>query len=169
MYQGSFIEGYALSSAWQEVPLSLIVGLCEEVRNRLLRFALEIKGEIDETGDKPADVAKDVVETAVNNFIYGGINVFGGAVENLTNIGTVVVGAGDFAGLTKALLGLEIPETEIGKLKEAIEADHEGFGKRTKKWLANAAKIVGKGGVKAGAAVGQDLLKELLLQYFDLK
>jgi hypothetical protein len=29
--------------------------------------------------------------------------------------------------------------------------------------------LAGKSGVKAGAAVGQDLLKEALLQYFDLK
>jgi hypothetical protein len=44
-YQSSFIDGYALSAAWQEVPISLIIGLCDEVRNRLLRFVLEIKSE----------------------------------------------------------------------------------------------------------------------------
>jgi hypothetical protein len=45
-YQSSYIEGYALVSAWQLLPGSLLTGLCEEVRNRLLRFALEIKRRI---------------------------------------------------------------------------------------------------------------------------
>jgi hypothetical protein len=47
MYQSSFIDGYGLMSAWQEVPLSLIVSLCEQVRNRLLRFALELRAPAD--------------------------------------------------------------------------------------------------------------------------
>ena len=52
-YQSRFIEGYALSQAWQEVPGSLVVGLCEQVRNRLLRFALEINEELGAAEEKP--------------------------------------------------------------------------------------------------------------------
>jgi hypothetical protein len=109
------------------------------------------------------------VETAVTNVIYGGVNVFGGTVGNLTQIGDVLVGAGDFDALSKALLGMELPETEIDELKYAIEADHRSFGLRTKEWMVKAASIVGKSGAKAGAAIGTDMLKELLMQYFGLK
>jgi hypothetical protein len=57
-----------------------MVGLCEEVRNRLLRFALELKADMVDVGDKPSAVPTEAVESAVNNFIYGGVNVFGGSV-----------------------------------------------------------------------------------------
>ena len=44
-----------------------------------------------------------------------------------------------------------------------IEADQKGFGERT--WM----KSLGKAGVKAGVAIGQDVVKDLLLQYSGLK
>jgi hypothetical protein len=71
--------------------------------------------------------------------------------------------------LAEALKTLEVSDAEVEKLKRAIEADHKGFGIRTKEWLKKAGKLVGKNGVKVGTAVGQDVLKELLLRYFDLK
>jgi hypothetical protein len=42
-YQQKFIKGFVLNRAWQEVPGSCMVGLVETVRNRILRFALDIK------------------------------------------------------------------------------------------------------------------------------
>jgi hypothetical protein len=33
-----------------------------------------------DVGDKPSAVPTEAVESAVNNFIYGGVNVFGGSV-----------------------------------------------------------------------------------------
>jgi hypothetical protein len=73
-YQGKFIEGYALAQAWQEVPISMVVGMCEEVRNRLLRFALEIREELGHADDEPANVPQEKVDAAVVNHIYGGVN-----------------------------------------------------------------------------------------------
>src|ERR1044071_8122600 len=53
-FQEAFSENFVLSSAWQEVPLSTMIGICEEVRNRLLQFALEIKSELGDVDDKVA-------------------------------------------------------------------------------------------------------------------
>src|SRR5712691_12636993 len=46
LYQGKFIQGYALNRAWQEIPLSVIVSLIDTIRNRVIRFALELKDEL---------------------------------------------------------------------------------------------------------------------------
>ena len=46
LYQAKYIEGWALSSAWQEIPSGLIVAVVDSVRNRLLRFALELREEL---------------------------------------------------------------------------------------------------------------------------
>jgi len=115
-YQESFIQGFALSSAWQEVPMSKVIGLCEEVRNRLLRFALEVKEEMGHVGDEPSAVPAATVEAAVTNYIYGGTNVIAGTAVHFSQIGKVVVAAGDFEALAKALAGAGVPEKEIHEL-----------------------------------------------------
>src|SRR5436190_8302656 len=95
------------------------LGLCEEVRNRLLRFALEIREELGHVEDKPSAVPAENVEAAIVNFIYGGVNVIGATVKEFTQIGNLVVAKGDFSGLTKALKTLDIPDADA-VLKQAI-------------------------------------------------
>jgi len=109
------------------------------------------------------------VEAAVVNFIYGGMNVIGGTVADFTKIGNVVITAGDFEDLSRALTDLDVPAKEIENLNGAIEADNKGFGQRTEDWVLSAGKSVAKGGAKLGAAVGQEVLKEMVMQYLNLK
>ena len=172
-YQAKFIDGFALSQAWQEVPSSLMIGLCDEVRNRLLRFALEIREELGNVDDKPSAVPAEKVEAAVVNYIYGGMNVIGGAVKDFRQIGNVLVSRGDFNGLKSALKTLEVPDAEIALLKQAIDADSvntkEGLGQRTKQWLQNIGSKLGHAGIKIGTSVAQEVVKEWLFQYYGLK
>jgi len=165
-YQSKFIEGYALSSAWQEVPMSLIIGLCEEVRNRLLRFALEIKEELGHVADKPLELPRERVEAAVVNHIYGGMNVIAGSAREFSQIGAVNIVQGNVDSLATALSTLEIAEPEIHALKEAIKADNDSFGARTKKWLASVGSKLGDTGLKIGADVATAIIKTWLLKYF---
>lgn len=46
-YQEQFITTHTLLRAWQSIPGSLLVALLETVRNRILRFALELKKSSD--------------------------------------------------------------------------------------------------------------------------
>jgi AbiTii len=41
-YQTKFIEDFTLNRAWQEIPASVFPALIDTVRNRVLRFALEL-------------------------------------------------------------------------------------------------------------------------------
>jgi hypothetical protein len=165
-YWSPFIHPYALSQAWQEVPTSLMVGLCEEVRNRLLRFALEIRDELGEADDKPANLPKEKVEAAVINHIYGGVNMIGGTVN--TQIGNIVIPKGDLPSLKEALRKATVPDEEVLALENAITEDAEGgekrIGKKTAAWLA----ALGSKLTKAGVTVGQEVAKAWLLQYFGL-
>jgi hypothetical protein len=166
-YQGKFIEGYALAQAWQEVPISMVVGMCEEVRNRLLRFALEIREELGHADDEPANVPQEKVDAAVVNHIYGGVNMIGGTVN--TQIGNIVIPEGDLATLKDALRKARVPEKQVLALEHAIDEDSrggkKGIGKKTAHWLNS----IGSKMAKAGVAIGQEVAKEWLLQYFGLK
>lgn len=165
-YQSRFIEGYALSSAWQEVPMSLVVSLCEEVRNRLLRFALEIKEELGHVSDKPTELPRERIEAAVVNYIYGGTNVIAGHASDFSQTVTINIIRGDIDSLVTALSTLEVPGSEIQSLRTAIKADSDSFGTRTKKWLGSVGSKLGAAGLKLGADVATALIKSWLMKYF---
>jgi hypothetical protein len=165
-YQAKFIEDYVLVQAWQDVPPTVMIGLCEEVRNRLLRFGLEIREELGHVNDKPAAVPAAKVEAAVVNHIYGGVNVIAGSASDFTQIGNVIVRAGDFQSLANALLQLNVSNTDIQALKSAIEADSKTLGALTKKWLATLGTKLGKAGLQIGVEVATGYVKSWLSKYF---
>jgi hypothetical protein len=173
IYQDKFIEMYALAQAWQEVPAAVMVALCEEVRNRVLRFALEIRDELERVGDKRAAVPAETVQAAVVNYIYGGTNVIAGTAKDFSQVVSIVVAKGDFQGLENALKDLDITDHDIGHLRRAIEGDSKGkkkeIGAKTQDWLKNLGGKLGDAGKKIGTGVAQEVAKQWLLQYLGLK
>jgi len=63
-YQDKFINSHILLRAWQSLPGSVIIALLETVRNRVLRFALELKKS---SGVKQisTDDVRDVVDRQI--------------------------------------------------------------------------------------------------------
>ena len=167
------LESYALVSAWQEIPSSFFVGIVDIVRNKILKFTLEIKQELGQVGDRPSAVPPEKVQAAVVNYIYGGNNVIAGTASNINQVGNIVVGKGDIAGLLNALKTLDVSEAEIAMFKGAIEADGairgKSLGTRTTEWLKNAGKKIGRAGAKIGTVAAQSLMTEWLMQYYGLK
>ncbi len=167
-YQAKFIDGYALSQAWQEVPQSMVVGMCEQVRNRLLRFALELRAELGTEEASPENIAPQKIEAAIVNHIYGGVNMIGGTVN--TNINNIAIPPGDFSALKDAFEKARLPHDEMLALQNALEEDKRegeksGIGRKTAHWLASVGGKVGK----AGLQVGQEVATQWLMQYLGLK
>src|SRR6266699_1825194 len=156
-YQTKFIEGYALVSAWQEIPGGAFVSLIDVVRNRILKFALEIREELGVVGDRPASVPSEKVDAAVTNFIFGGTNVIAGVAQNFAQIASINVGKGDTSGLSAALKALGIEDNEIHELEIAISDDaheeHHGIGRRTSGWLRKIGVGLGNTGLKLSGEV----------------
>ena len=73
-YQRKIYQGGdpALIRAWQEIPGSILVGLLEQVRTRVLRFALELQENLPKDSVDATAVPPDLVETSVINTIFGG-------------------------------------------------------------------------------------------------
>ena len=109
-YQEKFMPDFVLNRAWQEVPGSCMVGLVETVRNRVLRFALDIKDQLGEDQESVAQLPAETVEKSVINNIYGG-NVFIAAhAETISQVAHTNIVAGDASGLFKALSNLGVTE-----------------------------------------------------------
>jgi hypothetical protein len=161
-YQAKIIDGYALVAAWQEIPSSVFVALIDTVRNRVLKFALEIKKELGYVSDDPQAIKEETVDQIITTYIFGGTNVISGVANQVTQGGNVTVSKGDFAGLAEAIKGLGLPETAVSNLQKAIKDDSAhtpaSLGGKTAKWIKdNVSKVKGP-----AAKAGLDMTKAIL-------
>lgn len=171
LYQSSFIQGYALSSAWMPIPGAFLVGLVDNIRTRLLTFALEIQAELPDEGEKAAEqIPPATVEKLVHVHIYGGNNVVGNVQE--FNAPTVI--AGNAESLKIALTTLGVPEDHLKLLDASLQedgtyavdkADPKPVGKKTLEWISTAAKKVGGGAVKISGAVAEEAIRAAVMRY----
>lgn len=167
-YQSNFYPNFVLNRAWQEIPGSCLVGLVETVRNRVLRFALDIK---DQLGDSPESVAQlpaDRVERSVVNNIYGG-NVFIAAnAETISQVAHTNIVAGDTTALFKALTDIGVSDEGLKVLEQDIEADKQDgkptLGQKTMGWLQDIGKYLGKEGVSIGVELAKKAATKWLMQ-----
>lgn len=168
MYQSSFIPGFALATAWMPVPGSMMAGVVDTVRTRLLTFVLEMQSELpDDTEQAVKELPSEKVQQLVNIHIYGGNNNIGD--HGVINANTVIVG--DLASLKAALSGLGLSDTDAEELKSAVEADEKeggdkkSLGKRALEWVGKAAVATGKAGVKIGSDVATATLTAIAMKY----
>jgi hypothetical protein len=68
-YQEQFITTHTLLRAWQSLPGSVIIALLETIRNRVLRFALEMKKS---AGIDNSPISTDDVGAIVDRQIFSG-------------------------------------------------------------------------------------------------
>jgi hypothetical protein len=171
-YQDKFFENYTLNRAWQVIPPSVLVGLVDTVRTRILRFALELKDELDLVSDDPKKLPAAQIERNVVNNIYGGNVVFTTSAQAITQVGQIVVRENDLDGLKRALATLGVAASDVSALVAAIEEDaHEGnpsIGDRTKAWLKALPGKIASGAVTVGSDVAKAAAKQWLLQYFGI-
>ena len=116
-YQRSFFTGAVINRAWQEIPGSVLVGLTEQVRTRVLRFALDLKDALPASNSDPKEVPPATVENSVVNHIYGGNILIASHAENVSQIAHTTVAVGDTAALKKALKLLGITDKGISSLR----------------------------------------------------
>jgi hypothetical protein len=174
LYQHTFFpdQGYTLNRAHQVIPISCLVGLVESVRNRLLQFALEIKNEIGSSDATPTNPPPAEVEKLVVNIIQGGqTNVYGGSIggDVIQGVHQTVV-KGDFATLSGALQQIGFPDTCLGELKAALDADGQaghktGIGPKVAGWIKSSIKALATGTLKVGADVAEKVVTAAVLAY----
>lgn len=68
-YQSSFIRGYALNRAWQDVPVHSMKAVAETVRNRVLEFALSMKREFGPKLDAPDEKVNAHINSVVHSIL----------------------------------------------------------------------------------------------------
>lgn len=151
MYHNVF-RAHNLNRAWQEIPTSAISGLVENVRNRILQLALQLRDEVEATQqDSLAAIPSPVVERIVVNNIYGGTNIIGSQAGQMSQSGNAShVTAGNWDDLEKALRDKGLSAEDTAELKASIEQDQKAdpdnrIGEKTLSWIkSKSAKLAGR-------------------------
>jgi hypothetical protein len=168
-YQSKFYEGYALNRAWQEIPGSCLIGLLETVRNRVLRFALELRDDLKQVGDKVESVPAAQIQQSVVNHIYNGNVVVAGQAAEFQQVQNTSIVQNDLHGLLTALKELGLAEADVVELEHAVKNDGgKSLGARTAAWLKQLPSALGRGSIKIGFEVAKAAATKYVLQYFGL-
>ena len=122
-YQTKFMKDYVLNRAHLKISEAVFVALIDTIRNRVLRFAVDLREELGLVSDDPAALPEGKVDQYVTNYIFGGTNVFAGAAHDFAQVGTIIVGKGDINGLVVVLRNLGVRESDVSELKSAIDDD----------------------------------------------
>ncbi|WP_342148937.1 hypothetical protein [Methylorubrum sp. SB2] len=171
--QSDFYEGYALAQAWQVLPMSGIVSLCDTVRNRVLEFALEIDETLADYGEDVKLMPAEEVTRSVTTIIYGDNNVVSGSARDISNNANKTLSKGDWKSLEKIVAEVGFNESDIQALKIALEADESTskkgeMGSQTATWMARALSKVSKGGMKFSLDVASSALTAAVTSYLGL-
>ena len=157
-----------LNRAWQLIPGSIIVSLLENVRTRVLRFALDLKSELGDSIPTVEDIPSATIDRSVVNNIYGGNILIASHAENISQLSHTVISPGDDAALVHALRQLGVTDDGIKALEADMQAEKGSIGPRVKKWLGSIGSYLGKEGVKAGVDIAKKLATQWILQKYGI-
>jgi hypothetical protein len=156
----------ALLRAWQEIPGSILVALLEQVRTRVLRFALDLKDNLPPEAENASGLPAAQVDRTVVNIFYGGNNLIATNAAQVSQVVQQSVTQNDLPALIHAMQELGVTQAGIDELQKAVgHGDQETKADKAKRWAAEVGKYIGKEGVKVGVEVAKRTALHWLSQY----
>jgi AbiTii len=161
-------ERVQCTALWSEMSVLALTNIMDQVRNRVLAFALEIEQANPRAGDKPPDgagpaVPLDTVSNIYNTTIYGGVNAVATGSGSASQVASATITAGDVPALLAYLRTLGVGADDVAELEDALatdaeDGDREGFGPQVTAWLGRASMKVATGTMKLAGSAGAELL-----------
>ena len=176
-YQSSLVEGpMSLTSARIVMSRAQITEFIDQIRNRVLTFALEIEGENPDAGESPpgADpppVASAKIEQLYITNVLGGQNVVASGSDNIISDFEQVT-QGDWGALDKALEAFGVTPAEREDLLAAIGDDGElagdDPGPAVQRWLGAMSAAGARGTTKLAPGVTSSMIATVVMQHLGL-
>jgi hypothetical protein len=165
-------EGQNLMAAWRVLPVGILKGLLDQVRNRVLSFCLEIEksapaaGEAT-PGEPPLPDAQ--VQQVFNTTIIGDRTTLSAAGRDVTvnNIDAVLPG-GKWSELEVGFKEVGLPVEEISGLRRALEIDGGApdgeLGPKTQGWIGRATTKIAMGAWPVATGASGGVVAQLVLR-----
>ena len=168
-------QGMVLSSAWRTLTKPSISGILDNIRTRILEFALRIEQELSSVSNKMSKDQKLIKPNSerilqiFNNTIYSG-NV---SVGNIGNISQTInkKNKGNFDQLKKYFTEIGLTETLINELKKSLNKDVSSKtlpGRNTSNWISKVMVLIGKGTISLTTNTAASLISTAILKYLGI-
>jgi hypothetical protein len=162
-------NGMVLVDAYQPISESLIAGIIDNIKNKLLDFVLDLENsDINITDTINKQTEKDKIRNMFHINIYGNDNIVTSGENISQNIEQVK--PNDINSLLQYINSLGIDKEDMLSLKNAIKCDKEpapgNFGDRVKKWLGNIITKASSGASKISFELVTKLAIEALKKYY---
>jgi AbiTii len=172
LHYASKISPMQCISAWQEMPVSGLVGMIDSVKTRVLSLALDLENEDPKAGEITSGKVR-IPEATVSQIIT--TNIYGGHVQNLaagSNDVTQTAGpqvvAGDVDSLDRWLKANGFGDEDIATLRMAFKEDasagEKGVGHRVRDWLGRLSL----GSIRAGKDVAVNVVAQAVSAYLGI-
>lgn len=174
-YAGKVATNGQCTSAWMELSPSELVGMLDQIKTRVLSFALEIEETFPQAdvagGATTLEKAEEARVTKIfNTTINGSVQNFAAGNADVTQSAVANVRTGDWDSLVSLLRGAGLQDSEITELQTAIQQDaHDGepqIGTKARQWLSNLTLKAGQGLSGVSTEVVGGLVTQALLTYF---
>ncbi|MGO9232029.1 MAG: hypothetical protein ACLQKA_22775 [Bryobacteraceae bacterium] len=166
-YGAKGYNNFECLGAWQVINRSSLLGIVEQVRNRVLEFALRIEVAVPGAGETQGDSTLSIPQETVAQIFY--TNVYGDA-NNIAAGGSQIrqqtdsgVRAGDMGSLLRYLREIGIPNDQISALRQSTEK-HPDKKAAAEGWLGKLAVSTATGAANAGVG----LAATAIAHYFGL-
>ena len=166
-------ENMNLGQAWKAIPSTAIVGILDTVRNRILNFVLEIESaapDTDEETTSSPDLTPEQVGNVFNTYIMGNVGNVASGSSNVEQNATITITQGDFDSLSKFLKSIDVEESDIDELKDAVEseptANNGGFGRRVAGWIGGMVSKSAQGLWRVATTTASTVLTKAIAQYY---
>jgi len=155
LYLKDMVQGGYCRRAWSEISASELAGALDQIKSKVLGFALDIEVEAPTAGDIPGTdhllLKEEKLQQIFNNNITGTVQNLANGSKNFSQTSSTGITAGDFAALVALLANQGLAEKEIASLRDAVEADNaDGLGTKVKEWLGDLASKAATGAVTIG-------------------
>ncbi len=171
-YQDRLMERMIWVEGWRSLSRSAVSGTLDQIRNRVLSFALEIEAANPNAGEAspgtPSPVPIQRVDQIFNTYILGGQNVVAsGSNARISDFAQTIRG---WADLDAELERLGIPQDDRLELKAALDSDlasgNSELGEKASSWLGRVTSRIAGGTLALPANVTANLIAEAIARYF---
>lgn len=163
---------YSLIQGYRAIPRSMLIGVLDSVRNRILDLALsfeEIAPDAGESRATPEESAR--MSQVFNTYVYGGQAAVGS-----TNVHQVQVNRSDEDTLLAALAAVGVDPDSMEELKKALAEDREDNGgndpakpgRAVSSWLGRLSLRAATAGGTVAVGAGGNVVSQLIMSYFGM-
>ena len=162
-------NGMILTDAYQPIPRSRIVGVLDNVKNKLLDFVLglqELDVPIDGQGE--GSIPTGAVRNLVNINIYGDHNVVAGGENVHQEVSTIQ--RGDLPSLIEHFRQCGMDDEDLEELESAVSSEPAAatgaFGPKVNSWIGRMIMKATSGIWNVGVAIAPTTLREGLNHFY---